>query len=294
MIEASESSERWETRTLGSWTVEVATLVGPRIFGVRSSGVAMSFARLPETSIDYDGGTYRFHGGHRLWRAPEVPAVTYHSEDEPVVVHDGPGTVTVAGRPDGDGIVKSLQIAEAGSLLIVDHQLSNVGTSSVTVSPWSITQFAPGGTALLPMGRGPADPLGLWPNRSIALWPYTQLGDPELSVTDDVITIEASRRPSKLKIGLRHGRGWLAYHDGDVVFVKWATQRLDARYPDLGAAAQCYRDERFLELETLGPLTDLGPADVAVHREVWGLFRATVRDLPEVLASLPPEPEVGR
>ena len=46
------------------------------------------FAQLGEdVVIDHPGsGIYRFHGGHRLWAAPEVPAITYASDDHPCVV----------------------------------------------------------------------------------------------------------------------------------------------------------------------------------------------------------------
>ena len=55
---------------------------------------------------------------------------------------------------------------------------------------------------------------------------------------------------------------------------------------------ECYRDERFIELETLGPLVALQPGKRAVHREIWALRTAAADSVSEILASLPTEPEV--
>ncbi|MFV9672187.1 MAG: hypothetical protein ACNYZH_03085, partial [Acidimicrobiia bacterium] len=50
---------------------------GPRIVGLRVSDGENLFAELPELVIERPGGApFRFLGGHRLWLAPEVPAVT--------------------------------------------------------------------------------------------------------------------------------------------------------------------------------------------------------------------------
>ncbi len=61
-------------------------------------------------------------------------------------------------------------------------------------------------------------------------------------------------------------------------------------YADLGASVECYRDQRFFELESLGPLTDLEPGAALHHREVWTLIGPDERPLDQVLASLPEQP----
>jgi hypothetical protein len=72
--------------------------------------------------------------------------------------------------------------------------------------------------------------------------------------------------------------------------VKWAAHRDGGNYLDFGASAQCYRDERFIELETLGPLTNLHPGKEVRHREVWTVHDLGNGTLDEYLATLPTQP----
>jgi hypothetical protein len=106
--------------------------------------------------------------------------------------------------------------------------------------------------------------------------------------------------PRPFKIGVENRRGWLAYWRSGEVFVKWSrTHRDDADYLDRGASAQVYRNDRFIELETLSPLTVLAPGERIEHREVWRLHRASgesVSGLTEALERIegegpPPELE---
>jgi hypothetical protein len=183
-------------------------------------------------------------GGHRLWRAPEVPAVTYQPDDEGATVLPTGNGVVLTGAPDRDGIVKQITVTQRGDATVVDHELHNGGAVPVETAPWSITQFATGGTAILPQETRPVDPDGVLPNRHLVLWPYTDLASPEVSFATDTIRIEASTSPAKLKLGWANRRGWLAYALGDRLFVKWASLHDDgAVYTDHGASAQCYRDE---------------------------------------------------
>ena len=58
---------------------------GPRITGLRVGDQENLFAELPGLVIERPGEEpFRFLGGHRLWLAPEVPAVTYLPDDEAV------------------------------------------------------------------------------------------------------------------------------------------------------------------------------------------------------------------
>ena len=62
-----------ETQTIDLGPVEVSFAVnaGPRILGYARHGGPQLFASLPDDVIEHPAiGTYRFLGGHRLWRAP--------------------------------------------------------------------------------------------------------------------------------------------------------------------------------------------------------------------------------
>ena len=83
----------------------------------------------------------------------------------------------------------------------------------------------------------------------------------------------------------------MAYLLGRQIFVKWsAVHDDDAVYPDLGASSQIYRDERFLELETLAPTEDLAVGEESTHTEVWRIMDIGDRPLDAILEALPEKP----
>lgn len=275
---------------LGPVVVTVASHAGPRILGYSRPGRPALFADLPAATVtDPTVGTYHLLGGHRLWRAPEEPSVTYQPDDDGARATPLVDGVELVGAPDTDGVTKRIVVRQRGEVTIVDHVLENGGSSPIRTAPWAITQLAPGGTAILPQPAG--DPASRLPDRRLVLWPYADLGDPEIRFTDHVISIEGSTRVSRFKIGFANQRGWLAYHRGDQLFVKWGPLHDDdADHVDLGCTAECYRDERFVELETVGPSVTLAPGDVVHHREAWRLFDVDPSSLTDVLAALPPTP----
>lgn len=282
---------------LGGAVVTVTTGAGPRILGYGRTEEESLFAILPDAVIEHPAvGRFRFMGGHRLWRAPEDPAVTYQPDVEGATVQPIERGVVLTGAADGDGIVREITLRRRGEAAVVDHVLHNAGPAPVEAAPWAITQLTIGGTAFLPQAIAPADPDRVRPNRHLVLWPYTDLAAREVSFAADTIRVEASPSPAKLKLGWPNIRGWLAYALGGRLFVKWARPHDDrAVYTDFGASAQCYRDARFLELETLGPLTTIAPGGTAAHREVWELFDLGVGGVEAIIADLPAtHPELGR
>ena len=283
-----------QTMDLGPVEVTFAVNAGPRVLGYSRHGGPQLFASLPDDVIEHPAiGTYRFLGGHRLWRAPEVPAITYEPDDVPVDVDVWDGGFEVVGPLGADALVKAISVSQSGEFTIVDHELRNEGWTPVRCAPWAITQLVPGGTAYLPQQRVPADEDGVLPNRHIVLWPYTDLSTPEVTISQEQVTVLASDRQSKSKVGIPNRLGWIAYVLGDEMFVKWSALHRDSElYVDRGVSLECYRDERFVELETLGPLVTLQPGKRAVHREIWTLREAAADSVSDVLASLPAEPEV--
>ena len=113
---------------------------------------------------------------------------------------------------------------------------------------------------------------GLLPNRQLALWPYTDVRSPHLEWGNDHILVHATLRGGALKVGFPNPRGWLAYHLGEGLFVKKARFEAGEEYFDLGSSSECYCNDRFLELETLGPAGIVQPECSVHHREVWQVF----------------------
>lgn len=129
------------------------------------------------------------------------------------------------------------------------------------------------------------------PNRSVVVWPYTTLSEPEFDFALEMITISASVRQAKTKIGMANRRGWVAYEFEGELFVKWSPIHDDEQtYTDLNASMQCFRNEDFIELESVGPLVDLACGANVRHVEVWALIPLVDVGVSEALASLRADP----
>lgn len=294
---STSSAPLFETRTidLGPVVVEYATDAGPRILGYCRHGGQQLFARLPTQVLQHPTiGEYRLLGGHRLWRAPEVPATTYAPDHGSAMgVTKTPDGLAITGVAESDGLTKTIRIKQRGEYTIVDHGLQNHGAEPITCAPWAITQLVTGGSAYLPQTRSPVDADGVLPNRRIICWPYTDLSHPEIEFQSEMLVIHGSERPYPTKVGQPNQRGWVAYGYDNEVFVKWTISNDDAAaYVDYGATVQCYRNELFVELETLGQLTTLLPHQTITHREIWLLVDLAGEPIDTLLGGLPPYPEL--
>ena len=130
-----------------------------------------------------------------------------------------------------------------------------------------------GGVAIFPQPQGNVDSAGLLANRQISIWPYTQLGgDPRLVLRDDCILVKATPSLPPIKIGYFNPHGWQAYWIDGLLFVKRYESVMGASYPDGGCNTETYCNDKFIELESLGPLTNLAPGATIVHTETWELY----------------------
>jgi hypothetical protein len=262
----------------GTSSVIVTTSIGPRVIGLFGEGENL-FAELPDEGLDCPGvGRFRFVGGHRLWAAPEVPAITYQPDEGPCDVTEVDDGVRVEARPDGAGLVKSIQIRRTAEGWTVDHVIGNAAGSPVVVAPWAITQLRTGGEVAIPdppRGAGPQA------DRSVVFWPYTDPGDPRLRHTSAGLEISAGPG-DPIKVGVSPGYGRMSYRLDGQVFGKHVEVDPDAPYPDLGAALQTYICDAFCELETVGSLRTLEPGESASHQERWTLSidPAPLRSMP--------------
>ena len=274
----------------GDLRLLITTSVGPRVLALLVDGENI-FAELPDRGVDHpSGGQFSFHGGHRLWLAPEIAEVTYLPDDDPVKVEAQGDAIRFMQRPDPrTGIQKTMGVqAESGGGFRLIHTLTNLGERPTSCAPWAITQLKPGGTAILPQAAGIPGFSPYQPNRAVVLWPYMHFNDPHLHFGDRFILVDSDRprsaRPAEetgpssgatapLKIGAPNPAGWIAYHLDGIVFIKYAAYDPAAEYVDLGASSQVYSGPDFIELETLGPKATLAPGQNTAHIETWRVFR---------------------
>jgi hypothetical protein len=264
-----------ECVALTNGTVEllVTQSIGPRILSLRFAGSENLFAELPDFVTDCPGtGTFHFYGGHRLWHAPEEPARTYLPDDEPVDIFplDNGLEITQQTEPK-TGLQKSIeiQLTADSAQVTLTHRIANHGLWDVTCSPWAITQFKTGGTAIFPQIKTDT---GILPNRSLTLWPYTDMTNPNVHWGSNYILVQA-KMTSPFKIGFPNPRGWQAYWLNGTLFVKRAEYKANAEYYDWGGSTESYCNNKFIELETLAPITTIPPGGTATHVETWDLYK---------------------
>lgn len=268
-----------ECVTLKNKTIQllISRSMGPRILSLKFAGGENLLAELPDFVTDCPGtGTYHFYGGHRLWHAPEVPSRTYLPDDGPVDIISLENGLRVTQEVETKtGLQKSIDIELQGdsASLTVTHRLSNKGLWSVTTALWAITPFKPGGLGILPQT---IEDTGVLPNRSMALWPYTNPSEPNVSFGRKFIFVNANMT-EPFKVGFSNPCGWLAYWLDGILFVKRANYEAQSVYYDFGSSSQCYCNDKFLELETLSPITTLEPGEDAVHVERWELYKDVER-----------------
>lgn len=243
---------------LGPYLVGVSTEYGPRVVSLRRDDGPEVLASLgPDSKIEHPDGIYRFHGGHRLWAAPEIANVTYASDDHECSVEVGKGRVTVTGPADTAGITKQLEITLGDGTLEVQHSVSGEGRFAA----WAITQLPLGGVAFLVLDGTETSPL---PNRCLVLWPYTSVEDDRLTLGDRMVAIEARDGPA-IKVGAGPRPGRLGYLREGQLLVKETLAASPGTVPDFGAAGQVYVGQGFCELETVGGLGE----NTATITERW-------------------------
>jgi hypothetical protein len=245
--------------------------LGPRIISLRFNGGDNLFAELPDfVTKRPDGNFFHFHGGHRLWHAPENMPRTYTVDNQPVEIVRAENSLLVMQQVEAEtGIEKSIRISLVNDKpqVIIQHMLTNRSLWPVECAPWAITQFRTGGMAILPQSQEQSDIL---PNRSLALWSYTDIANPQVIWGNQYILVRAEMQ-TPFKVGFPNPRGWLAYWLDNTLFVKRAEYNRQSAYYDFGSSSECYCNDRCLELETLASVGTLAPGESTTHTEIWEL-----------------------
>ena len=273
-----------DIRPFGSWERNawlsdgrlelVVTLeVGPRVIRLAHPG-GENLLHVDERTLGGRGEeTWQMRGGHRLWIAPESAELSYEPDNEPVDFEAVAGGICVATPPGPvSRIKKRLTVMLPGDATArLRHEIVNHGSSTVSLAPWAVTAFRPGGRVIVPL-PGP-DPKAnrFVPTHRWVFWPYTNIADPRLVRTDAYLQIAADPtvRPA-FKMGIDHREGWVAYANGGICFWK-AFRPGSGDYPDGGVSLEVFLGRRAAELETLGAIAALEPGDRAVHDEFWAL-----------------------
>jgi len=255
--------------------IVAATTFGPRLLRCGFLDGPNLLGEHPHLATKTAIGTWRPHGGHRVWASPEEMPGSYAPDDRPVRWEATDDQISLRQDTDASGLAKAMvvRLPASGGTLTIDHELRNEGFWPIEIAVWPLTIMAPGGVAVLPQHVFDRHADKLRPARVIAMWPFTDLSDRRWFLGRQLITMTPDR--SKLepqKLGIRNERGWCACVWPHAVLIKHLPYEADGVYPDGGVNNEVYAEGDFLELETLGCLQRLEPGESGVHQEQWSVF----------------------
>jgi len=258
--------------------IDVLETAGPRIVGLfLGASNDNLMAEVADLTIPTTLGDFRLYGGHRLWHAPEATPRSYVPDDAGVELTEADGELHLLGPLEElTGIRKSMHIAftPGKAALAIRHRLENQGPWPVELAPWALTMLRLGGVGIFPQTAHQLDDAGLLPNRNMVFWPYTRLADPRLHLADELVLLHAQPALPPCKIGYMNRHGWVGYLVAGVLVVKRFTPQPDQPHVDFGCNSETYCNDRFIEVETVGPLVTLEPGQSVEHVEQWELYAA--------------------
>ena len=105
----------------------------------------------------------------------------------------------------------------------------------------------------------------------VSLWGETNLGDPRLTLEKNRILARHMPIDPYFKIGVYSPAGQAILESkGQRLTIGFAAPDIDD-LPDRGCNFELYLHKKFLEMETLGVVTDIAPGESASHWETWKL-----------------------
>ena len=270
--------------------------VGPRIIRFAFVGGQNLFKEFSEQLGKSGEEKFQLRGGDRVWKAPEDPVATWAPDNVPAEIQ-----ITATGliaREPVEPLTKlqkeiEVRMAESGAGMMVIHRITNRGLFPLKFSAWALTMMAPGGVAVSGFPPRGKHPINLEATNPLVMWAYTNLADPRWKFTKKYLTLRQDpNNANAQKLGLFNADTWAAYLLNGEAFVKRTKADPVKTYPDFGCSFETFTNNEFLEIETLGPMTDVQPGQTVEHGEHWALFRdvkpnaLTDEELDRVLAPL--------
>ena len=181
--------------------------------------------------------------------------------------------------PPGTKLQKEMEIEldAQGSGVQVTHRITNHDHEATELAVWTPTMMRAGGRGILPLpARHAMDQDHYQPVGVFGVWSYTDFADARWKLGTEFVRLSQAENPTgrfrEQMGGIFNAAGWGAHFRRGTLFVKRASVIVGARYPDGGCNFELFTNPEFLEVETLGPIVELKPGEMAEHVERWWLF----------------------
>ncbi|NLD86833.1 MAG: hypothetical protein GX633_01050 [Clostridiales bacterium] len=219
------------------------------------------------------GACWYIYGGHRIWASPEYMPETYYPDNNKVKYEIDGRTVTFIPQPQVKNniqITLKVTLEEYSAKVKVENSITNLGDAPKVLSVWALSVLAPGGIEIVPMNNHDT---GFVNNKKMAIWNYTDLSDKRVAWAKEYMMLKQDKhRENPFKIGIDNRRAWAAYILRGVMFLKEFEYIEAAQYPDEGMNFETYTCDKFLEMETLSPLTKIEKNQTITHCESWDII----------------------
>lgn len=261
--------------TNGEVELIATTDVGPRI-------IRYGFVGGQNLFVEFDGQIgnskemeWQPRGGHRLWAAPEIKPDTYALDNSTVEANVQGDVLSLRQAVEAEtGLRKEIRIKlSISGEAEITHLITNTRSAPRELAPWALTMLATGGMAIVEFPpRGTHDKV-LLPTNPLTMWAYTDFSDERWKFTKRYLILKQDVNMGPQKTGLFNEKMIAGYLLGTDLFVKQATAAGKAQYPDYGCSYETFTNQEFLEIETLGPLTQVKQDETASHVERWSLYK---------------------
>ena len=253
----------------------VTSDVGPRIIRYSFVGGQNMFKEFDEQMGKRGESSWQARGGHRVWMSPEDPVLTYAPDNSPIHAEVKGDVLELTGNIEKEtGLEKQMfvKLASTGPAVEVVHKITNKGAKPREFAVWALTMMAQGGVGIAafpPRGTHEKD---LAPTNPLAMWAYTDFSDRRWQFTSKYLLLRQDpKNTNAQKAGLFNRDTVGAYLLGSDLFIKRAAAQDARRHPDFGCSYETFTNEQFLEMETLGELSDVRPGASLGHTEHWSL-----------------------
>jgi len=201
--------------------------------------------------------------GSTFWTSPQAewnwpPVPEYDTLPYSATVKDG-GILVLEGQVSKYGyrIRKTFAGDPADGAVVITYSIVNESGEERSVAPWEISRVPNGGAILFDAAPEGVTPAGLMP----------------VTFGNGIARLDIDVQNENRKINV-DGKGWLAFRDGGLVFLKKFPDIAPAEAAPGEAEIQVYINGRktFVEIEAQGPYTKLQPGEALDWTVRWYLL----------------------
>ena len=210
---------------------------------------------------------WKLYGGHRIWNTPE--SLTCNCPDNDPVEYEITDTGCVIRQKEEPWrhIEKELHIdfCDDGRVR-VKNIIRNMSDEVIHTAAWGVNTLT-GGKADIDFinAKVPGENVG----KSIALWGDTNIADERLTLTKNHLSAAFKPIDDYFKIGIFTNSPEATFEAKGQKFTLYFDSDFNGEYPDNNSNFELFMCKSFMELESLGRVTELKKGEAAEHTEYW-------------------------